>query len=319
MICFDGFDNLFQSMRLSVRQLECLVGVADALHFGRAARQLAITQPALSAQVRQAEELLGVQLFERGRRRVLETPAGTRVVAQARAALREIDACAELAGAARRPLVGPLRLGVIPTVAPFLLPARLPAVRRAYPELQLVLREEKTDVLVRGLQQGQLELLLLALPVEAELETLALYAEPFVFVASRGHPLARGRGPLRESQLADSDVMLLEDGHCLRDQALAVCGRAGAREASGLRATSLGTLVQMVANGLGTTLLPERSLPVLLRPDLGMVARRFRAPAPSRRIGLAWRPGSPRRDEFQRLGALLAPPRRRPRAARRAR
>ena len=306
-------------MRLSVRQLECLVAVADALHFGRAARQLAITQPALSAQVRQAEELLGVQLFERGRRRVLETPAGTRVVAQARAALREIDACGEVAQAARRPLVGPLRLGVIPTVAPYLLPGRLPAVRRAHRELQLVLREEKTDELVRGLQQGQLELLLLALPVEAELATLPLYEEPFVFVAGRGHPLARGRGPLRESQLSQSDVLLLEDGHCLRDQALAVCDRAGAREATGLRATSLGTLVQMVANGLGSTLLPELALPVLLRPDLGMVTRRFRAPAPSRSIGLAWRPGSPRRAEFEQLGALLVPPRRSQRSGRRSR
>lgn len=301
-------------MRLSVRQLECVVAVADALHFGRAARQLAITQPALSAQVRQAEELLGVQLFERGRRRVLETPAGSRVVAQARAALREIDACAQVAEAARRPLVGPLRLGVIPTVAPYLLPGRLPAVRRAHPELQLVLREEKTDELVRELQQGRLELLLLALPVEAQLETLPLYEEAFVFVASRDHPLGRARGALRESQLARSDVMLLEDGHCLRDHALAVCDRAGAREAAGLRATSLGTLVQMVANGLGTTLLPELALPALLRPDLGMVARRFRAPAPSRTIGLAWRPGSPRRHEFEELGALLKPPRRRQRS-----
>lgn len=295
--------------RLSVRQLECLVAVADELHFGRAARSLAVTQPALSAQVQQAEELLGVQVFERGGRRVLITAAGARIVEQARTALREVDACAEVAHATRRPLVGRLRLGVIPTIAPYLLPQRLPSVRRRYPELKLVLREDKTESLRARLAEGQLDVLLLALPLGGrEEETLPLYREDFVFVAPRGHPLLKGRGGLREEDLSAADVLLLEEGHCLRDQALAVCSRGGAREDSGMRATSLSTLLQMVANGLGATLLPERATRVELRPDLGMGARRFRKPAPGRTVGLAWRRGSARADEFRLLGELLAGP-----------
>jgi LysR family hydrogen peroxide-inducible transcriptional activator len=304
-------------MRLSVRQLECLVAVADALHFGRAARQLAVTQPALSAQVQHAEELLGIQVFERSRRRVLVTAAGAAVIEKARATLRQLDDLGEVARAAQRPLVGLLRLGVIPTIAPYLLPRRLPAVRKAYPELRLLLREDRTDELLRQLDSGELDLLLLALPVDGSgVETLLLYQEPFVFVARSDHRLAQRRSGLREAELAEAEVLLLEDGHCLREQALSVCDRAGAREARGLRATSLGTLVQMVANGLGATLLPQSALAVELRPDLGMVARRFRPPAPGRSVGLAWRRGSARADEFRLLGRLLAAAPRR-RAARR--
>lgn len=304
-------------MRPSLRQLECLVAVADALHFGRAARRLALSQPALSVQVRLAEEALGVQVFERSRRRVLLTDVGARVVAQARAVLREIDACEVVARAARGPLVGRLALGVIPTVAPYLLPRRLPVVRRAYPDLELVLREDKTEALLRLLGRGQLDLALLALPVDARgLETLRLYHEPFVFVARRDHPLAKGRGRLRETQLVDADVLLLDDGHCLREQALAVCDRGGARESSELRATSLGTLVQMVANGLGATLLPETAVGVELRSELGMRARRFRTPAPGRTVGMAWRRGSARAAECRLLAAQLAPGSRPPRAQR---
>lgn len=297
-------------MRLSVRQLECLVAVADALHFGRAARRLALTQPALSAQVRQAEELLGVRVFERGHRRVLVTQAGRALVERARAALREIDAVSETARAAQRPLVGPLHLGVIPTVAPYWLPRGLARVRRAHPELRLVLREEKTDELLRRLEQGDLELLLLALPVEgASLETRALHEEAFAFVAPPSHPLAAGRRPLSEAELAGAGaLLLLEDGHCLRDQALSVCERSGAREDPELRATSLGTLLHMVAGGLGATLLPESALEAELRAHPELVVRRFRAPAPGRTLGLAWRRGSARAGEFVQLGELLAPP-----------
>ncbi|MDX1650011.1 MAG: LysR substrate-binding domain-containing protein, partial [Myxococcota bacterium] len=201
--------------RPSIRQLEYVVAVADALHFGRAARQCAVSQPALSAQVQQVEELLGVQIFERSRRRVLITEAGRRVVEQAREALAVVDRLVEEAGRAGRPLVGVLRLGVIPTVAPYFLPPLLPSVRAAYPELRLVLREEQTSRLVAELQSGALDAVLLALPVEeADLVELPLFEEPFWFVAPEDHPLARGRGGVAEEALEGEEVLLLEDGHC---------------------------------------------------------------------------------------------------------
>jgi LysR family hydrogen peroxide-inducible transcriptional activator len=294
--------------RPSVRQLECAVAVADALHFGRAARACAITQPALSAQVQALEELLGVRLFERGRRRVIVTAAGARVVEAARAILVGLDGLVEGAAGEAEPLSGTLRLGVIPTVAPYLLPSLLPGVRREWPKLRLVLREDQTTRLVEQLAAGSLDLLLLALPVEAAgLEELPLLREPFHFVGPAGHRLARGKAhTLSEHSLRDEEVLLLEDGHCLRAQALDVCRRAGATVPGRIQATSLSTLVQMVANGLGVTLLPERALAIELRRGAGLVSRPFRAPQPARTIGLAWRPGAARAGEYRLLGQALA-------------
>ena len=289
--------------RPTVRQLEYAVAVADELHFGRAARSCAVTQPALSAQIQQLEELLGVQLFERGRRGVLVTAAGQRVIERAREALEGVDEILASAASAAEPLTGSLRMGVIPTVAPYVLPPLLPAIRRAYPRLQLVLREDQTARLVAQLEAGALDVLLLALPVEeAELAESDLFEESFWFVGPAAHPLAAAR-PARvpESALSGEEVLLLEDGHCLRAQALAVCQRAGAHTAGRIQATSLNTLVQMVANGLGVTLLPERSLDVEVHRGDRLVAKRFRAPEPSRRIGLAWRRGAARADEFELL------------------
>jgi LysR family hydrogen peroxide-inducible transcriptional activator len=292
--------------RPSIRQLEYVVAVADVLHFGRAARQCAVTQPALSAQIQHVEELLGVQIFERSRRRVLVTDAGRRVVEQAREALAVVDRLVAEAGQSGRPLVGVLRLGVIPTVAPYFLPPLLPGVRVAYPELRLVLREEQTARLVAELQAGTLDAALLALPVEeADLVELPLFEEPFWFVAPEDHPLAHGRGGVPEDALEGEEVLLLEDGHCLRDQALSICQRAGARTAGRLQATSLTTLAQMVANGLGVTLLPERALAQEVARGAGLAARPFRAPVPTRTIGLAWRHGAAREEEYRLLGRAL--------------
>jgi LysR family hydrogen peroxide-inducible transcriptional activator len=296
-------------MRPSVRQLECAVAVADARHFGRAARACALSQPALSAQVRALEDALGVQLFERGRRGVTITRAGEEIVARGRVALRALDDLREAARGLCEPLAGPLHLGVIPTVAPYLLPRWLRAVRRRHPRLALYLHEEKTDDLVRGLREGRLDALLLALPVPGDdLECLTLFEEPFLLAAPASHPLARRR-PRRvgEADLAGETVLLLEDGHCLREQALAVCTRAGAREAEQVRASSLGTLVQMVANGLGVTLLPESALAVEVRGRRELAVLPFQPPAPHRRIGLVWRRASARADDYRRLGALLRP------------
>jgi LysR family hydrogen peroxide-inducible transcriptional activator len=303
--------------RPSLRQLECAVAVAEERHFGRAARRCAITQPALSAQIKQLESLLGVRLFERGRRGVLVTAAGEPLLARARAALGAVDDVVDAARAAREPLCGALRLGVIPTIAPYLLPEALPAVRAAHPRLRLLLHEDKTERLLAGLEAGALDGALLALPAGGpRLETLELFEEPFVLAAPAGHRLLRGRRRLREADLRGEPVLLLDDGHCLRDQALEVCRSAGAHECAETRAASLTTLVQMVAAGLGVTLLPSSSVPVEVRPGGGIGVREFAAPPPRRRVGLAWRRASARGEEFRRLGALLVP--RAPSRARRA-
>jgi LysR family hydrogen peroxide-inducible transcriptional activator len=292
--------------RPSVRQLECAVAVADQRHFGRAARACAISQPALSSQVHQLEEELGVRLFERARRGVLVTPAGEAVIERSRAALQALD---DVVDAARRrgPLEGPLQLGVIPTVAPYLLPRWLPRVREAYPALRVFLHEDQTARIVERLRHGELDLLLLALPVAGDdLQAHPLFAEPFLLAAPRGHPLAAGgRRRVRERQLEGEPVLLLEDGHCLRDQALALCRHAGARESAEVRASSLTTLVQMVAGGFGVTLIPEGAVPVEVHPDDQVVLRRFEAPEPTRTLGLLWRKASPRAEAFSELAKLF--------------
>ena len=293
-------------MRPSIRQLEYAVALADHLHFGRAARAAGVTQPALSSQIQALEELLGATLFERSRRKVIPTPLGRWVAARARAVLAGIDELCEVAGAGGEPLAAAIRLGVIPTIAPYLLPGWLPEARRAHPRLQLLLREDQTDPLVESLRDGHLDLLLLALPIERrDVQTLSIGREPFVLAAPRDHPLARGRGGVREEELAGADVLLLEDGHCLRDQALAVCSQAGATESAAMRATSLGTLVQMVAGGLGVTLLPASAVAVEARGLPGLRVRRFAPPEPCRELGLAWRRGSPRAEEFELLAESL--------------
>jgi LysR family hydrogen peroxide-inducible transcriptional activator len=302
-------------MRPSIRQLEAVVAVAEQRHFGRAARACHVTPPALSAQISGLEEDLGVVLFERSRRGVVVTAAGEPVVRAAREALRAVDAVNGVARE-RSPLAGDLHLGVIPTVAPYLLPRGLGRVREARPELRIYLHEDRTAHIVDRLRRGELDVLLLALPVAGDdLEALPLLEEPFLLAAPAGHRLAHGgRRRVAERDLEGESVLLLEDGHCLRDQALSVCRLAGARESLEVRASSLGTLVQMVANGLGVTLLPESAVETEVHEREGLVLRRFRAPEPTRTVGLLWRKATPGSDAFAELGALL-----RPRAHRRRR
>src|SRR5262245_5762072 len=214
--------------RPSIRQLESLVAVAETGSFRRAASSLGISQPALSAQVQGAEQVLGVQVFERDRRSVLVTPAGEDVIGRARAALASIDAVGDAARRRAEPLVGPLRLGVIPTVAPYWLPPLLPAVRARFPRLELILREDQTARLLAQLAAGTLEVAFLALPVPGDVTTAVVAREVFVAAAPRGSALAGRRRKLAERDLDEHTVLLLEDGHCLRDQALAVCERGGA-------------------------------------------------------------------------------------------
>jgi len=296
--------------RPSLRQLECVLAVADQLHFGRAARACGITQPALSQQVQQLERSLGAVLFERDRRQVLLTPAGQALVPRARAALAEVDAFLETAGLLQDPLAGSLRLGVIPTVAPYVLPDAVPALRRRFKKLRLLLREEQTPQLIADLESGRLDLGLLALEAElGGLRTLPLYADPFLLAVPPGHRLA-GRKQAQERDLAGEEVLLLEDGHCLRNQALSLCARAGAHELGDFRATSLNTLVRMIAGGNGVTLLPSMAVASEVRPSERLQLLRLERGA-QRTIGLAWRASSPRSQTFQRIAEVLtekAPP-----------
>ncbi len=292
-------------MRPTLRQLEGLVAIADHGSFRRAATALGMSQPALSAHVQQVEELLGIQVFERDRRAVLITPAGEDVIGRARIALSAIDQVSEAAQRRAEPLVGPLRLGVIPTVAPYWLPALLPAVRAKFPRLELILREDQTARLLAQLAAGQLDVALVAIPVPGDVTTAPIAHERFVLAAPRGAAILGKRGKLSERDLEGERVLLLEDGHCLRDQALAVCERGGALESIEVRATSLPTLEQMVAGGLGITLLPEAAAAALV-PARGPVAvAAFGEPGPGRTLGLAWRTSSARLREFRMLADAM--------------
>lgn len=292
--------------RPSIRQLESLVAVAETRSFRKAATTLGISQPALSAQVQAAEHVLGIQVFERDRRNVLITPAGEDVVNRAREALIAVDAVGDAARQRSEPLVGALRLGVIPTVAPYWLPALLPDVHRRFPRLELILREDQTSRLLAMLSAGQLELALLAIPVPGDFTTAPIAREDFVAAAPRGASLIKNRGKLTERDLEDETVLLLEDGHCLRDQALEVCKRAGAVESVEVRATSLPTLVQMVAGGLGVTLLPEAAISTLVQRHGPVALAEFAKPVPGRNIGLAWRTSSGRLREFRLLAETMS-------------
>lgn len=289
----------------TLRQLAYIVAVAELGHFGRAAKRCAVSQPALSRQVREVEELLGVVLFERVRPRALVTPPGRAFVAQARRVLLEAKELDRVVRASEHSLAGRLQLGVIPTIAPYLLPTLVRALPQTWPELQLVLREDKTESLLSAVRQGDLDVAVLALPVAGDdLAEAALFDEPFVLAAPPGHPLAQPR-PVDAAELAGHALLLMAEGHCFRDHALEVCHAVGAGADPNVVATSLTTLMLMVQGGLGATLLPASALTAL--PAGGaFVLRAFAAePGPRRAVGLRWRPTSPRTDAFRALGRAM--------------
>lgn len=289
----------------TLTQLRHLIAVAEHGHFGRAARACFITQSSLSASIRELEATVGDILVERTRRMVMMTPLGAETVKRAGHVLRDVEDIADLVSAAGAPLSGRLRLGVIPTIAPFLLPRVLPTLRRAYPDLKLYLSERQSASLLDDLAAGKLDLLLLAFPYPTEkLKTLVFADDPFWAAGPKGL-WATDKERLTGPDLEPENLLLLGEGHCLRDHALSACGLAGGHRQVEFQATSLHTLVQMVEGGLGVTLLPKMAIDAGIARSTGVQLRPIDGETLGRYIGFAWRPSSPREQEFTLLAGFF--------------
>ncbi|MTH99869.1 LysR substrate-binding domain-containing protein [Roseibium sp. RKSG952] len=287
---------------LTIKQLRYFETLARTAHFGRAAEACAISQPALSMQIKDLERELGAVLFERGARQLKLTQFGVEAVERARAILRSVEDLGDLARASRERMVGRLRIGIIPTVAPYLLPAVIGDLTGAHPELDINIRETTTSKLIQELHEGRLDTAILALPIsEVSLAEKPLFSESFVLV----RPAAQARDPLPDFQaLREMRLLLLEEGHCFRDQALSFCNLQTVAPREVLDASSLSTLVQMVAAGIGVTLIPEMAVPVETRCGSVCIAR-FAEPQPSRTIGMVWRKTSPLAPQLTEISDLV--------------
>ena len=289
----------------TLKQLQYLVALHEHGHFGRAAQSCIVSQSTLSAGLRELESLLGVTLVERTRRVVRFTPLGNRVVAKAHRLLREAEELTELVQSSGQPLAGELRMSVIPTIAPFLLPKMLPRLRRERPLLRLFLREEPSAAAIESLHHGRADCVLLALPfATGEVECEPLFDDALFVAFPKDDP----RDPpatILPASIDESRLLLLEDGHCLKDHALAACNRPEMRASATMIGTSLHTLVQMVDNGLGLTMLPAMALEAGILRDTQIVARPLDSANASRKIALVWRKNSPRGDEFRLLAGEL--------------
>jgi LysR family hydrogen peroxide-inducible transcriptional activator len=291
---------------MNLRDLRYLVALADHQHFSQAAAASFVSQPTLSTQIKKLEDELGVSLVERTPRRVMLTEVGRAIAERARYVQREVDEIREIARRTQDPESGSVRLGFFPTLGPYLLPHVVPRIRERFPRLELLLVEEKTPTLVQQLIEGKLDAAGLALPLHDDrLHAEFLFEEPFVLAVPSQHELARREAPLKVTDLAERTLLLLEDGHCLREQALDVCHLAGSTERTGFRATSLETLRQMVAANVGMTLLPTLAVkPPVPRSD-AVALLPFTDRAPSRRIALAWRKTTALAPFLKRLAALI--------------
>jgi LysR family transcriptional regulator, hydrogen peroxide-inducible genes activator len=289
----------------TLKQLQYLVALAEAGHFGKAAEACFVTQSTLSAGIRELESLLGLMLVERTRRVVRFTPLGDKIVAKAHRILREAEELSAMARAADKPLTGELRMSVIPTIAPFLLPKLLPALRRQYPDLKLYLREEASGAACDAMHHGQVDCVLLALPFAAgDVEHASLFEDALYVAFPRDDP----RDPpetIAPELIDETRLLLLVDGHCLKDHVLAACNRPELRASATMMGTSLHTLVQMVDNGLGLTLIPEMAVKAGLLDGTQVIARPLDTEHASRNIALIWRTNSPRREEFELLATAL--------------
>jgi LysR family transcriptional regulator, hydrogen peroxide-inducible genes activator len=291
---------------LKLKDLRYLVAVADTRHFGKAAARCFVSQPTLSAQLKKLEDYLGVQLIERHPRRIALTEAGAQVVSRARRIIEASDEIVTLAGLRRDPLAGRLRVALLPTIGPYLLPLVATRIRKKLPRVDLLLYEYQTGPMLEQLQSGDIDLGILALPVPADgLAQRDLYAEPFVVAVPDQHALA-DRKSLKASDLDGQTLLLLEDGHCLRDQALDVCSHTRIQEKQDFRATSLETLRQMVASGAGITLLPELASHGAYGNARGVRIVPFARPVPTRRIGALWRKTTARTAAIDAVCAVIA-------------
>lgn len=288
---------------ITLRQLKYLTALSRHMHFGRAAEDCSVTQPALSMQIKELESELGVELVERRAGEIAMTDVGAEVVRRAERVLSEARDLQDFARHRGQLLSGRLQFGVIPSLAPYVLPKVLPELQRRFPDLQIELRETQTRMLLDELTRGSLDAVLLALPIhDSELETREIFHDPFL-LAVPSNDCQRGGGRVSAKDIDQKRLILLEEGHCLRDQALALC--ASERRDNALGATSLATVMQMVANGYGVTLLPKIAIDVELRDDRVKLLR-FSDPAPGRAVGLAWRRTSPRKADFVALGDIIA-------------
>ena len=289
----------------TLKQLQYLTALKDHGHFGRAAESCFVTQSTLSAGIRELEHLIGVTLVERTRRVVRFTPLGDAIATKARRVLREAEELADMARAAGRPLSGEMRLSVIPTIAPFLLPRLLPRLRDAYPDLKLYLREEPSAAACESLQHGRADCVLLALPYACgDVATAALFEDRLFLAYPRGELAAAGQ-PIGADAIDEGRLLLLEDGHCLKDHALAACNRPELRAEATMMGTSLHTIVQMVDHGLGVTILPDLALRGGILDHTNVESRPLAAEHPARTIALAWRRASPRERDFRLLADLM--------------
>ena len=288
----------------TVKQLQYLVALRRFGHFGKAADACFVTQSTLSAGLRELETLLGLTLVERTRRVVRFTALGEKIADKAMRVLRETEELAEMARAQGQPLHGELRLGVIPTIAPFLLPTMLPRLREQWPELKLYLREETSNAACEALHRGQLDCVLLALPFACgEVESISLFNDPLFVAYPKGE--APGASMIEASEIDEKRLLLLEDGHCLKDHALSACNRPELRAHAAMMGTSLHTLVQMVDNGLGLTFVPGLAIEAGILVGTGVDVKPLRSEHPYRRIALIWRRSSPRENEFRMLADTL--------------
>ncbi|MCG7348538.1 hydrogen peroxide-inducible genes activator [Sphingomonas sp. MJ1 (PH-R8)] len=290
----------------TLKQLQYLVALRDAGHFGRAAEASFVTQSTLSAGIRELETLIGVTLVERTRRVVRFTPLGEAIVDKARTVIREAEELADMARAAGRPLSGEMRMSVIPTIAPFLLPRILPRLREDYPDLKLFLREEPSQAACEALHHGRSDCVLLALPFACgDVEVAPLFEDPLYLAVPQGEARP-GAGPMVADDIDAARLLLLEDGHCLKDHALRACPHPELRGRATMLGTSLHTIVQMVDNGLGHTMLPEMAVDAGILDHTQVVARKIDAPKASREIALVWRRASPRERDFRLLAGVLS-------------
>jgi LysR family hydrogen peroxide-inducible transcriptional activator len=290
---------------MNLKDLKYLVALADTGHFGKAAERSFVSQPTLSAQLKKLEEFLGVKLVERQPKNVQLTEVGKQVVVRARRMLEEGDEIVALARHNTDPLAGKLKLGLIPTIGPYLLPRVMQKIRKALPALGLMLYEYQTEPLLKRLRDGEIDLGILALPAPQDgLESRPLYEEAFTLALPQQHPLA-DKATVRVQDLKGHPLLLLEDGHCLRDQALEVCSRVDVKEVEDFRATSLETLRQMVVAGLGITLLPELAVESPFGSQRGLSIKHFAKPAPSRTVGAVWRKSSTRTAAIHELNRVV--------------